>query len=591
MEQKTTPIITMGIYDTNAKPSLTMVVNPNDMQPFYTTNTFYSDEIEKRAWATLENNRTILDGKFEPFPDDMDNFDDWGLWGANLSDKNGDFSSPLTFSFSFSTPITSRGITLHFDELGNEWANRVFVQWYSEDDSILDRAQEYPESGKWFINKEVNRYSRISITIYGTNKPERYLKWQGIDFGYLAVFSGENVIYADLYQNINQIGDEVTPGELQARFYSEDDTYNILDPNSITAGLREKQIVRTSMVINGVTKQIGVHYLKKWNSSSENETEIIATDAIGLLDNSNYQGGVFGPDGDSHGQTIRTAGQLIDDILGDIDHYIDPRIESISVDNGWLPTTTKRNALKQVAFACKGIIDTSGDGIIKIYPREERAKHLINYSDKWLGYSRVEKFNTVTGVMVTSYRYTKGSESSRVSVVSDSVYGDTIKSFNQPYHSYQITGGTIRTAHANFVAFTGNGEVEITAIPYLDNASEIKYNNYDIPANIDENIEVYNNFYLVNQEHVNSIADNLLRYHNQNYSIKYRKVLTTDEEIAQTQEVMSYKNQKVRGNVEYRSINLAKGYTGDITVRGYVVTRDWAYYVGELYVGGSGLLL
>ena len=95
-----------------------------------------SRDIVPNQYASLEPNRTKLNGKFADFPDTAPTSQ--GYESEEMSDANGDFATPITITRIFSKNHTAPGIQFIFDNGDDQcYCNNLTVKWY-RDNTIED---------------------------------------------------------------------------------------------------------------------------------------------------------------------------------------------------------------------------------------------------------------------------------------------------------------------------------------------------------------------------------------------------------------------------------------------------------------------
>lgn len=579
--RKTSVTIELGVFDETAKNDMSLAVE-GDLQPFSLPyETFIKDAVDWDKWATLEHNRFTLDGTMVPFPDDMSSRNDWGLWGLGLSGDDGETENPIVLLFEFPADHTSYGLTFHFDEKADEWVKSLFIQWIDANENVVVSELSNPTASTWYVNKQVSRFRKIRVTMSGTSKPGRYIKLSNIDFGRLFVFSGHNVVNASITESADQTSNELQKNDLQWTGIVDGQELNPLNPHSTARNFRPRQRANVYYEVNGTRHFMGRFYLSEWVSESENQMSFTAYDVIDVLDNSRFYGGMY----------TTTAGDLISEILDGYEYKIEDGLESEIIE-GWIPITTRREALQMVTFRLGAIVDTSRSSIIRIYKPITRGTRVFKYSQKGLGDSSVSVNNDITAIEIQSYRYTKDGEETQV-------YHDTpgeddvMVTFSQPHYDYAVENGVLVEVHPNYIVVAASDrEVLIYGKPYKEVSYLHTIENQDAPVDAEDNVVYVENNTLVSKEDCDALGKSLLAYYSQTI-IQTISVLLDDEKLSELGEVYSFGGQSVRGYFEDMRINLTRGGKTKITIAGHRVNTDWKYYAtdyGELYAGGNSLI-
>ena len=284
---KTKTLIEYGVYDITAKddsvPSIT------DKQEFVNILDLKKDDIQEVKYSTLEKNYFVLDGSFKNMNGAKENM---GLWSKSMTDENGNFSVPLVLTIDFTNEThSSLGVTLRFSELN--YCTHLKVQYYNAENVLLSEKEFYPDNYEFFCEDTVAEYKKIIITFYSTNNPYRYLKLYQIDYGRVIQFTGENLTSANLVEELNVLSDELSVNTLDFTIYSQDDNFNILNPKGMYSALQERQQIRAFKIANDVKINMGAFYLDTWKNEKYKTMNFSAIDVIGLLDKTDFMGGMY----------------------------------------------------------------------------------------------------------------------------------------------------------------------------------------------------------------------------------------------------------------------------------------------------------
>ena len=202
---------------------------------------------------------------------------------------------------------------------------------------------------------------------------------------------------------------------------------------------------------------------------------IQSEDYIGLLDSIPYYGGMY---------TNKNAVELLTDIftVAKVPYSIDD-IFSNAVVTGYIPFTTCRDALMQVAFAIQAVVDTSNSEIVKVFALEEDVKQTIPLNRIMQGQNFSDD-ETVTGIEVTVHSYKPITETIDVYDSSESGTGQNIfVKFSEPLHDLSITNGTITQSHTNYAVINANTGCILQGQKYEHTTQTCRKNNPIVLAN------------------------------------------------------------------------------------------------------------
>lgn len=153
-------------------------------------------------------------------------------------------------------------------------------------------------------------------------------------------------------------------------------------------------------------------------------------DAVGILDGNEFAGGVY---------TGQRAGDVVDAIFEgeDFNYLLDESLSDIQL-TGYIPYTTKRNALVQIAFAIGAVVDTSNyDGVL-IYPQQTEVTGEFMPSDTFDGVT-LEHNDVVTGIRLAVHTYQQSEEAEEL--YNDTLSGTVEVIFPEHIMAWQSQGG------------------------------------------------------------------------------------------------------------------------------------------------------
>jgi len=418
------------------------------------------DDVTYPGYALCYPGFALLDGSYINFPD---NPQEYGYISEAWSDENGNLSytyikeglvprpglAPRIFltpggrrerqmqypmlTITFNNRYTSVGLYLTFNTLSGDYATDLYVKWYRETE-LLSEMDFKPDDIRYFCNNYVEHYDRIEITFKKTSKPFRPVFLTRIDYGIYRDFHDDELIRTDCLQEINSISENISINTL---------SFTVRTRSNIPFDMQKKQ--HLGLFFDG--ELLGNFYLK--NGSRKNLTDYFmdSHDAIGILDGNEYPGGVY---------TGEKAVDVIQNIFSG-ENYGYSVDESYSGTQlyGYIPYTTKRNALQQIAFAIGAIVDTSFTDHVAIYPQQTEVTGYFDESNTFEGLT-LEHSDIVTGIRLTVHSYQMTQET-------EELYNDTLDGmaeivFSEPHHDLEISGGVIIKSGHNYALISGTGD-------------------------------------------------------------------------------------------------------------------------------------
>lgn len=552
---KTSATISFGLIDVTAKPDTT--VTASDKQSFIDVQDLALDGVCPAPSATLEKDYWKLDGSYEPFPDSPQNTS-WGIWSNSMSDENGIFSVPPVIELSFQNVHKTAGLTFEFCPYGNNYCNHMLIQWYL-DDAVIKEAEFYPAAWRCEYRCTVEKYNKLIITFYSTNKPYRYLKVQNIQHGINEYFSEDEIETASVLEEVDISALELSVNTLEFRLRTANDDFDIFNPKGLYNLLQKKQQLCVEGYVDGGLINFGYFYLDNWNDD-EGETELTAQDATGIMSNTTFKGNIY--------EGVKAL-NVIDEIMNDagFGYSVDSRIGDMKI-SGWLPICTHREALQQVAFALSAYVDTSRGGMVRIrFGADEDVIYNIGMDRKAVGSSATLK-EYISGVSITEHSYVLGTTVEEL--YKGNLYaGDNEITFSEPSVVTAVSGGTLKESGVNYciVNMTADGEVIVKGKKYTDNTSVITVNADTVAAGEKENIKTVTDATLINNKNSLYVAQMLLNSYQKRIEQNLSFVLNR-ETVGSNASVEVYKDYFKNAVITKLETDLVNGFVTKAVVIG-----------------------
>nr|DAH34076.1 MAG TPA: hypothetical protein [Caudoviricetes sp.] len=472
------------------------------------------DDLSYPGYALCYPGFSLLNGDYINFPDDPA---DYGYVSSEYSDDNGNFGYqiskqglkphtalyPRIFLFpggtqetvmnnpaltiTFNGKFTSVGILFTFNMLSGDYAKDLNVKWY-EDTTLLANQDFTADGVRYFCNQYVHNYSKIVITFKSTSNPHRPVFLTRIDYGIYRDFLDDELMQTDCLQEINAISENISINTL---------SFTVRTKSNIPFDLQKKQ--RLGFYFNG--DLLGNFYLKSGARKNKTDYYMDSHDALGVLDGNEYVGGIY---------TGRKLSEVLTEIFAneDFSYTLDDAYKDMTL-TGYIPYTTKRNALVQIAFAIGAIVDTSNVEGVDIYPQATEVTGEFDEHTTFTGLT-LEHSDIVTGVRLTTHTYTQILETEEL--YKDALNGTAEIVFSEPHHSLSISGGTIVRSGVNYAVVTGTGgTVTLIGGKYSHNTSVIAKDNPDIVYN--KNIKEVTDATLINPSNGQMALERIYAYY------------------------------------------------------------------------------
>ena len=430
----------------------------------------------------------VLDGMATAFPSVPENAN-LGLWSEQISNDNGTFTEPIVLTLTSEGNYSSSGFTFTFDKYNNIFATRINIHWYRiSGEEIIDLGEEnfYPDNAVYSCLKKVEFFNKVVITFYSINMPQNRLKLRVIDYGRGALFYGDELRGVKLIQEIDPISTQISINTADFTLDSRSD---------MEYSFQQKQPL--SVFFNGELK--ATTFVKKSTRKAKRLWSIQSEDYIGLMDSTPYYGGIY---------TNKSAVELLTDIfiVAKVPYSIDG-VFANAVVTGYIPFTTCRDALMQVAFAIQAVVDTSNADVVKVFALEDDVKQTVPLNRIMQGQNFVDE-ETVTGVEVAVHSYKAINETVDAYDATESGTGQNIfVKFSEPLHDLSITNGEIVSRGTNYAVINANENCVLTGQKYEHATQTRRKNNLVVLAGEIEKVVAVDNATLVSQYNIDKIID------------------------------------------------------------------------------------
>lgn len=475
----------------------------------------------------MELYQTVLDGNGIPFPSDSANLN-LGLWSEQISGENGDFEYPIVLTLDAEKNYSSQGFTLTFDDSNNIYSNHLNIKWYRAEELISEK-DFYPDSAFYFCRNKVDLYNKVVITFYSMNMPHNRLKLRSIDYGYGTIFLGNELRNVRLIQEVDPISSQISINPADFVLDSKRD---------IEYSFQEKQPL--SVYFNGQLK--ATTFVKKSKRKSKRLWNIQSEDYVGLLDSIPYYGGIY---------TNKNAVDLLNDIFTVA--KVPYSINDVFVDavvTGYIPFTTCRDALMQVAFAIQAVVDTSNSDVVNVYALDNNITQTIPLNRIRQGQNFADE-ETVTGVEVAVHSYKAINETVDAYDATESGTGQNIfVKFSEPLHDLEIIGdGSFAVdengnelKHTNYAVINANENCVLTGQKYEHTTQTRRKNNPVVLSSDIEKVVAIEKATLVSKYNVDNVLEKCY-----NYLVRTK---TVNLSIIEGKHV-SYSGSAIYGTVKY----------------------------------------
>ena len=517
-QRQTAVKIAFGIYDLTAKGDAQSSANEN--QSFSSPQQVLDDiKTLSKKYATLEPGRWLLNGTFFCFPDEPEE-EAMGYWSNSMSDATGFFSVAPTVTITFGSNHSSLGLTFYFDTLTGDCCKDFTVLWRDAAGATLAQKAVTGNTEAWcWLAEAVENYRSIVLTFQSTNRPFRYVHFAEIDFGLQETYTSDQLIEAQMIQEMDILTNRLTAGRLSFSLDNSDHRFNILDPQGAQRFLQRQQ--KFSVQAGVETTQgwqwvpWGEYYLKEWENPGGPVTKFDAYDSLELLAQVNYAVSPF--------YNEAPASQVFLDILnyGGVAYQIDPSFQTVYL-TGYIPVKDCRQALHNAALAAGALVRVNAAGEVCLLPSTPGSRVGELGKDLVLGQAQVKQLALTNQVEVTCYQYTVSENITQLYQGNIPIYGT-----QKVWLDYQVvpatnvsatlSAGTLVAsdfrANGAYLTINANGIVRITlnGKVYSESTYLVRAEESNIPSGeLPQTAVVRDNRLIATAERAQSVAQRLL---------------------------------------------------------------------------------
>lgn len=465
-----------------------------------------------------------------------------GYVSNSISGAEGYFTVNPTVVLTFGAKHTSVGLNLIFNTYSGDYCTEVNIKWYS-DDVLLSNKDFTPNSANYSCMNNVQLFNKIVIEFKKTSKPYRYVFLSGIIYGVTRNYDRSELKRINLLSDLSQISEELSINTFGFTLVSKEDTQFLF----------QKQ---QRMKLYNNDSLMGAYYLDTASRLAPKTYEINTYDAIGLLEQTNFLGGIYS------NVAVTT---ILDQIFESCSfNYTVDSVTASKTITGYMPIMTKRDALCWVCMATGSVVDTTRSETVDIYRLNDTVKRTIDLDTQFEGTS-VENTQIVTGVKVTAYGYSQGTET--VEVFNEALNGTTTVEFSEPLHSLAITGGTITSSGVNYAVINGtDSTVVLTGKRYNVSTRIFEKSNPNVGALDVKNIVEVTECKIISSSIGEEVAQRILNYYLQTKKVN-AKIIIGENDLGDRVTINADFEGMITGNIESIEISANNKLAGSVVIR------------------------
>ena len=424
-------------------------------------------------YATLEQNRFVLDGTQQPVPNGAP-YQYAGFVSDTISDANGGWASPPTIILEFSQDYGFSGLTFTFDEFMGEYVSSMRVTFLNLAGKQVYQGVVYPNSPQWVFSTKINGASKIILECLTSSVPERRARIMGLRLGVERMFDNTRISSSEMVHDVDPMARRLPTETFTVSILDYQQEYDPDNPNSFweyVDAMTPMSLRYGYQLDSGQIEWLPPikHHLDGKPSVSDWKVSFSATRQLGALTGT-YRKGVF---------ATKTLAQLAEEVLtdalgtplpGETLWELDEVLSTITT-SAPLPVLTHQECLQLIANAGMCALYTNSSGVICLTSGWKPETSAVGPMDFNTVLSRpvVDKVPPLYAEDVLMYQYEVEPESSELLSMSVVVDGTTTLQLNfSTAQNVQIsvtgaavTSQTIYAASAD-ITLSGNGTANIS---------------------------------------------------------------------------------------------------------------------------------
>lgn len=392
----TTSVRTIFHLSDDKKIVINSVTSTNNSSFCDIDNLIYSSSGKYIPFFTQEHNINILDGSL----DVLENMDGFSYFSSNLSDDNCESNDVIIFDLYDTYNLD--GVTFNF---GVDTFLGTIELSYLNNNTVLNTYTLQPTTFKYLFNNGVDNCNKITVKFTKTKFPRMFNRLQKFYLGLSLEFEGSDIITCNVKEFVHPLSIEVNPTTCEIVIYSENNEFDLLNPNGYFFYLKRNQYVEVFAIYNGVEYEFGKYNLDTWESLNSKETKFNMTSNLDKLNNITYYDGWYCDS--AYGN--ETTYSILDDIMmtSNLEYEINSSLNSSKL-MGIIPLDSYKNVIQLVSFCSCCAIDDTRDGKTKFYKIQNSEEPKILSNDEIFDNVKVTKNEQQTTLLLNYFSYDPG---------------------------------------------------------------------------------------------------------------------------------------------------------------------------------------
>lgn len=464
-----------------------------------------------------------------------------GYVSASISNEQRTFESNPIIERVFNEKHSSVGISIGFNQYSGDYCDLINIKWY-EDNNLLYDINFEPNSTYYFCQQNVNNFNRLVIEFKRTSKPFRYIWIGAIDYGVTRVYESNEAKNIRTLSEISPISEELTINTMNFNLYSLSDVEFMFQKTQV-------------MKLYADDVLMGSYYIDTAKRTASNQYDIKTKDAIGIMAEINYMGGMY------NGISVSS---LIADIFNkcNLEYELQESLANKTI-TGYIPIMTCRDVLAWICMAIGGVVTTYQSEKVIIKVLETNIKRDLDIHNQYMG-ATIETLPKVTGVSVEGYKYTTNTES--VELFNDTLNDTITVQFGEPIHSLSITNGTILESNVNYAVIKGTGATVLTGKNYKVSTIVSSKTNPSLGSLDLQNIVELKNVTIINSSNIVEVRDKIYDYYLNNKQVN-TKLITGANRLGDKVNIDTVYEGTKTGIIEKMNTTYTNSLSSEVVIR------------------------
>lgn len=479
------------------------------------------------------------------------------LGGFTLNSADATLDTPPVVEVQISQACTVPGITFVFSPEEDRWCEKMEITFY-RGQTVVHSAIVYPDAPRWILPAPGYSFDRLTVRLLETDTPGAYAKLRGLYLGRALVFSHRETESVRLINEADPTLDTLTV-----------DTMTVDVQDLQQWGLEPQKDQTMELYRDG--QLLASHRIENCSRREKHRYTIRCRSLVGQLEGT-FLGGMY------ENMPLET---LLSKILKNVEFEVEAPLKQTKI-SGYLPVCTCRQALQQVAFAVGAVVSTRGTRGVRLCRVSDRVSGVFLAEDQFRD-GGVETAAGVSRVEVVAHKYTPTRE--EVTLIDGEYYkgSDILLTFTEPYHSYQLSGGTILAQGVNYVRLSASGEITLKACTYRHT---MVHHSRSYDPDYGDQVRKVEQATLIHDGNVHQVLDRLGQVYAFRQTLNQTMVVT-DQYAGQQVALTDPFGGMMKGYITAMECELTPGgQTAWITLLGQRQTPEIAVgYAGMLYAG------